>query len=362
MTTSERSRAQGGARPCAGAGTRNLARPRGRRCCRRLPAALIAVGGVCALSACGTGRVSRTQRAAEPAVSPQPTVRPAGQLVHVGGMPEGIVADPRTDLVAVGLREPPILALIDGSTGSVLRRVSIPGAPRHLQLAGPGGPVLVPAETANELVQVTLPGGRVSETPTLRQPHDAAEVAGRIFVGNEYGGSVSVISEQRTVAQLSGLLQPGGIAADGEKVAVIDVRSDLLSLYDARTLRLLGRVPAGSGPTHVVAGGGRLYVADTRGSAIEEFDTAGGLHRLSRLALPGTPYGLAIDPARQRLWVTLTARNELVELALGEGRLRPIMRYPTARQPNTVAIDVRSGHVFVADRTAGEVQIIDPTG
>jgi DNA-binding beta-propeller fold protein YncE len=69
---------------------------------------------------------------------------------------------------------------------------------------------------------------------------------------------------------------------------------------------------------------------------------------------------MAIDRVRNRLWVTLTATNELVEVAIDGPRLRRGRSYPTGRQPNTVAVDPRDGRVFVADAGAGAVQLIDP--
>ena len=75
---------------------------------------------------------------------------------------------------------------------------------------------------------------------------------------------------------------------------------------------------------------------------------------------PGAPYGIALDLARGRLWVTLTARNQLVEYAVGEGPTRRIATYPTVRQPNSVAVDPRSGVVYVAGRRDGRLQRIVP--
>ena len=48
---------------------------------------------------------------------------PAGEVVEVGGGPEGIVAEPETGLVAVGLREPDELAIVDCGRGEVVRTV-----------------------------------------------------------------------------------------------------------------------------------------------------------------------------------------------------------------------------------------------
>lgn len=301
--------------------------------------------------------------AAEPANAPATRSAPAGRSVRVGGQPEGIVVDAKTHLVAVGLRGPAELVLLDSRSGRLVRRVSLPGSPRHLQLAAAGGPVLVPAENADALIQVDLPGGNVHSTPVLRQPHDATEIAGRIFVGNEFGGSVSVISAGRVVASIGKLVQPGGVTADGADLGVIDVRSDLLSLYAASTLRLIARVSGGSGPTHAVSGDGRVFVVDTRGGAVRSFASAAtGLRLQQRFAVPGAPYGVAIDAARRRLWVTLTARNELVEFTIGARGLTAATRYATGQQPNTVAVDPSNGRVFVANAAAGTVQLIDPHG
>ena len=101
-------------------------------------------------------------------------------------------------------------------------------------------------------------------------------------------------------------------------------------------------------------------MVDTRGGAVLVYTTRPALRLLSRFVLAGTPYGVAIDPARRRLWVTLTATDQLAELAIGRSSLRLRAVYRTARQPNTVAVDPRDGRVFVADAGPGAVQLIDP--
>ncbi len=182
-----------------------------------------------------------------------------------------------------------------------------------------------------------------------------------MFVGNEFGASVSVIAGSKVIGLIRGFLQPGGLAAVEGELAVVDVRADTVTLVDARTLPAVGRTTAGEGPTHTVADGRRLFVADTRGNAVLSFDVRPRLRPVGRFGLPGTPYGIAIDPLRRRLWVTLTAANELAELSIAAQSLRLIQTYPTGQQPNTVAIDPRDGRVFVADAAAGIVQLIDPS-
>ncbi|MFB9923892.1 YncE family protein [Amycolatopsis halotolerans] len=300
---------------------------------------------------------------AEPAAAPALARPPAGRVVPVGTAPEGIVADGATHTVAVGVREPNALALVDARTGTVGRRVPLPGWLRHLQLAGPGGPVLVPDETSNSFLTVALPGGEVTSTvPTGVVPHDATRAAnGSYFVANELGKSVVVVRGGRVVHTFADVAQPAGLAAVGDTVGLVDVRRNDLTIYDVATVRQVGRVPAGAGPTHVLADKrGRLAVADTRGNAIVIFELSPRLEQIAKLSLPGTPYGITYDAVRDRMWVTLTAVNEVVGLDLSAGTPKEIARLPTVRQPNTVAVDPGTGRVFVTGTADGVVQLIDP--
>ena len=307
---------------------------------------------------CG-GSTDEPPPAAEPARSPPLGERPAGRVVRVGHKPEGLAVDPRSGLVAVGLTNPDRLALVDVDNGRVVRKVPLHESPRHLQLAGPGGPVLVPAERSDELLEIELPRGRVSATRVGRFPHDAVAAAGRTFVADERGDTLSVISGGRRVKVLKAPVQPGGVAATdgGRVVGLVAVRERVLQLYDARALRPTGSINVGIGPTHLAgATGARFFVVDTRGNGVLEVYLRPKLRVHRRTHLPGAPYGVATDPVRRRMWITLTRRNRVAELR-GPKVLRT---YPTVRQPNSVAVDPVTGRVFVASRTDGTLQMIDP--
>ncbi|MDQ3887543.1 MAG: YncE family protein [Actinomycetota bacterium] len=311
----------------------------------------------------GCGAKPPQPPAAEPADAPEQRTEPAGQVIRIGPLAEGMVADPVTHLVAVGVRQPPALQLVDGRTGVAVQRTPLPGFVRHLQLEAPGGPVLVPAESADELLRVDLPRGRiVSRVGVGDFPHDAtATEAGTVLVANEFGGTISVVRDNQVVHTFDDPTQPGGVAAVGELVGMVDVREATLSLYDTERLERIGRLPAGDGPTHVAADRrGQLLVADTRGGALIRYAIHPELRELDRTPLPGAPYGIVYDEVRDRLWVTLTGRNELVGLDLSGGAPREAIRFPTVRQPNTVAVDSATGRVFVGGSADGTLQFIDP--
>lgn len=310
-------------------------------------------------AAAGCSGSSKHIGAAEPATAPPTTAAPAGVVRPVGAEPEGIVYDLGTKLVAVAVRNPDRLVLLSPVSLAVMRTVPLPGSVRHLQLARPGGPVLVPDESARRLIQVSMPGGAEQATDVGKQPHDATALGGgQIAVGNEFGKSVSVIEDGRVRSTITGLKQPGGVVGAGATFAVVDVGSFLVSTYDVRTLHRLATVRAGAGPTHgVLLSGDRLLVADTRGDALLVYSLP-ALHAVGRLPLPGTPYGLATDPTTNLVWVTLTARNQVAGVDVAGPAPKVVATYPTVRQPNTVAVEPGSHRLWVTGTADGVVQLI----
>ena len=323
----------------------------------------LAVAGVGALGGCGAHRALAPaylrSHAAEPAHDPRLGARPAGRSVRVGADPQGIAVAAGRGLVAVGVHNPSGIVLLSSRSGRVLRRIRIAYAPRHLQLVGPEGPLLVPEEGVNRVLEMSLPSGRVRSFRVGPFPHDAGAVGGSIVVADERGGELTRISPTGRTQPIGGFTQPGGVAAVGSDAAVVDVGAFTLTLVDVQSGRRVGRLPAGAGPSHVVAAAGRIYVADTRGGQIITY----GVHPFRRLgvtAVPHSPYGIALDPDRHRLWVTQTGLNRVSELSLSGALPQVVATYPTGLQPDTVAVDTVSGRVFVANQVSGTVENITP--
>jgi hypothetical protein len=107
-------------------------------------------------------------------------------------------------------------------------------------------------------------------------------------------------------------------ALPGGRLAVLRTRERVLELRAGQ--RVLARAGAGVGPAAVAAdpAGRWLYVTDTTGGALLVFGLRPRFELVHRVYLPGAPYAIAVR--RDRLWVTLTARDRLAELNL---RRRP---------------------------------------
>jgi len=216
--------------------------------------------------------------------------------------------------------------------------------------AAPAGRV-VPAGAAPAAERlVSRPGGRIT-------------VGSRTVELLERQNAVRVLEDGREVARARTGLQPAALTLleEGRLVAVLSVRERVLELFDARTLARAGRASAGSGPAGVVSNGDNyLYITDTTAGAVLIFRRAGGELRLDRrYRLADAPYAIDYDRVNRRLWVTLTASNELVELSAGR-RPRELRRFAAVRQPNAVAVAPRSGRVVVAGAAGNLVQLLDP--
>jgi len=300
--------------------------------------------------------------AAEPRSAPAQSSPLAGHLVAVGQAPEGVVVDAVTRTVAVATRHPDQLVLIDADTAAVTGRVSLPGSVRHVALAAPGGPVLVPVETANALIRVELPRGIASPPVTTgTSPHDATAAAnGTVFVSNELGGTVAAVRGNDVVKAFTDSVQPAGMAAVANTVGMLDARTNDLTTYDAASLSILGSTPAGAGPTHLVADRhGRMIAADTRGDAVRVFAVMPTPRQVGSVAQPGGPYGIAYDAARDRLWVASSGGNEVIGYDMSIANPIEIQRLSTVQNPYSLGVDSKTGRLYIASVAGGVLQILD---
>lgn len=337
-----------------------------------LVAATVSVCLLTGLTACGEedgapdAAKSSTPALPFPPIANEPTTSkgggptPEGRVVRIGGRPEGIAVDPSTGTLGVSLDDASKgFALIDGGSLEVRSTVRLPAGARHVSFGD--GRFLVPLEDADQLALVKPTGGEPGLVDVGDGPHYATAAGDQLFVADEFGGTMSVIGQSGKVRRVPVDVQPGGVTdVGGGKVAVISVRAYTIELFDTKTLASSGSQNAGYGPSHAVAtSDGRALVADTRGGNILVYETRPRLKFIQRLAVGGSPYGLAIDRTRDRLWVTDSGADRVLEVDTSAA-LKVVGERPTVRQPNTVAVDEKSGAVFVVGQAAGELQKITP--
>ena len=231
-----------------------------------------------------------------------------------------------------------------------------------LALAGCGSrpaSELPPAAVLPAATEATdTPEGRIDKGSRAFPDPARATAGGRTFVAERGANALRVIESGREIERVRTGLEPASLTTVGrdEQVAVLSVRERVLDLYDARTLRRLGRAYAGSGPVQVASNGDTyLYVTDAVGGSVLVFHTLPELHLVRRYGLRGNPWAIAHDAGRRRLWVTLAGVNRLVELTTGR-RIRRLRDYATVEQPSAIAVDARR----VAVRGRDRVQVLEP--
>jgi len=181
-----------------------------------------------------------------------------------------------------------------------------------------------------------------------------AGAAGRTFTVDREANTVRVSGG----GELKTGLEPASVTAvaGGTQVAVLSVRGRVLELFDARTLKRLGRADAGSGPVQVASNDDTyLYVTDAIGGSVLVFGTRPELHLVRRYGLAGEPWAIAHDAQRRRLWVTLAGEDRLVEMTTGR-RIRKLRDYPTVDRPSSVSVAAEGIAVKGRDRA----QVVRP--
>ncbi|WP_433076545.1 YncE family protein [Dactylosporangium sp. CA-052675] len=296
---------------------------------------LLTLAGVLLLTACDAGAPVSHPDATMPTPTwaPAPSASPAGTTMPVPERPTG---------VAIGTT----VTAISENAAFVLpeaARSPVAGPTRGVVSVAGGFRVVAGSAVHN------LPGGATWALPApggaIAVPRDAGWTA----VALPDRGDVIILSATgevlRTIATGG---RPAALAADGSRIAVLDASESSITVFDAATGARQEALRAGDGAVTVAAvGGGRFAVIDARDGELLVFDT-GPLILRQRYPVKGGAWAAAYDGNRGVLWVTLTARNEVVGFHLGGGTPREVGRHPTVRLPLALAVDPASGALAVA--------------
>jgi hypothetical protein len=322
-------------------------------------AALSAVLLVAGLVA-GCGNNGRPAQVLPVVPAPAPPGGPtaAGIVTPLDAPATQVVVDPRTATVVVALVDPPRLMLraLDGAAPA--RQVALPGPAAGLVLAADGGPLVVPITAPGAVIQVPLEGGAPSRIELDGAAYGAVARGDVIVVA--MGDRLTVLDRSPRGRTIPGFAGAARLVPVGSKLGVLDRGRSAVSLVDVTSGETSPALRTGDGAAGVVSDRfGRMLVTDTRDG--ELLAVAGDPPLLrQRFPLPGAPYGMAYDAQRDLVWVTLTARNEVVGLNVAGGEPVIVHRFPTVHQPNAVAVDPASGRVVVVSASGAGLQVINP--
>ena len=313
------------------------------------------VATVTVLLACSGDGAQPLVPVAAPATAPQPTATPAGEVLPAPAV-RALAVDPATRTLAVAAEDRVLLFGLD-DPGAAVREVPLAGPAAALTVTG--NALLVAVPEAASVTEIRLPEGIPRERTGLDGPVEAA-----VTVGNRtvvaLANSVAVREADGSVRTIGGFAGAAELVPAGDRVVVLDRARTSLTLLDPAAGEAGPALRVGDGATRAVGDRfGRILVLDTREG---ELLVAAGdpLLLRQRYPVPGSPYGLGYDPQRDLAWITLTARNEVVGLDVAGGEPVERYRFPTVQQPDSVAVDPRTGQVFVGSASGAGLQVIDP--
>lgn len=216
----------------------------------------------------------------------------------------------------------------------------------------------VGGQVINIITDVGLPGQRYERTGIRALALD--EQIGRLFAINsaeegpegQHWTLFAVDASQGTVVQQLALGEPDSLpysrlVADGAHGKLYAIGDTSTTVYDTATLAELTALPGGSlelldreGSRLYLAGGGTMAIVNTADDAV-----------VAELPLPGgSPWGLAMDPLRGRLYVSMEDGIRVLDTAT-QAWLDPLTEEPPPGA--TMAVDPADGELYIVGPGGG---------
>jgi hypothetical protein len=298
-------------------------------------------------------------RAAE---SPPLTQAPAGVVRPLEGAPQTAVFDGHTSQLAILApgatpTAPSTLALL-GSQQTSQRIVELPGPASALTgdnngtayLSSHGGYFTVDLSAGRATRVAVRDADSVDFTAITRRSD------GALVLGTTDGTLYTQQPGANDVTKTTVAAHVDSLAAQGNTVAVLD-RGQTSVITVGADGRIGQSLRAGQGATTMTADpAGRLLVTDTRGGQLLVFGVDPLILRQA-YPVPDSPYG--VTGSHGLAWVSQTSANIVIGYDLSTGIPLEKVRYPTVRQPNTLAFDDVAGTLYVVSGAGGGVQIIE---
>lgn len=232
-----------------------------------------------------------------------------------------------------------------------------------------GSPVaLVTAETANEVIAVSLPGGKVLRRVHLHDPEAIAAGAAGPAVVVSPSGTVTILAWRslRVLAVLHNFRAPqiAAITPNGKWAYITDAASGDLSVISLTTRRIVDRVYVGSGAHHLAISpdGRRTWVAlGERATTIVRLDTsrADRPRVVGRIHPAVSAHDLAFAPDGRTVWITSDTASYVSVFDSRSGRL--VGTVPAGPPPQHVVFIPYGGtRAYVTSGYGSSLELIDP--
>jgi len=214
------------------------------------------------------------------------------------------------------------VSVVDTATGSVIRRIEVPGAVHHVAMSLDG-----------RIAVVTHPAGDAVTAIDL--------------------GKLAVIATVPT----GSLPNYAAFSADGARLYVSDAGEDVVAVLDTRSWTVTDRIAVGANPEHLALSpdGRRLVVANVAGGSLSVIDVAEG-RVVTTLPVGDTPHGIDFADDGNTVFVALTGEDRLAAVDPATGAARSVALAPA---PYHLSAIRGRGVVYVSSAEDSGIWVID---
>ncbi|NIL78769.1 MULTISPECIES: hypothetical protein [Rhodococcus] len=238
------------------------------------------------------------------------------------------------------------------------REISLPGAAAGIADAGDGR-LLLPMDRS--LVEVDLRTSDIDSIPIDANLTSAARLDDGRFAAGDDGGTIHVVDpdgDRSQVETVGGLTSVDALASTQYGVTALDRHQTSLTEVKVDDGSLGLALRAGEGAAHLDTDRfGRILVTDTVGRELLVYSSEDLLLR-QRFPVDAQPWAVAYDDKSDVVWISLPGDNEVVGYTLDTGIPVEVARFPTVRQPDSIAVDSDTGDLFVGSATGNGLQRI----
>jgi DNA-binding beta-propeller fold protein YncE len=225
---------------------------------------------------------------------------------------------------------------------------------------------LVTAELRNELVVVSLPGGKVlRRIPVAHDPKTvAAAPGGPVAVVSPASGTVTVFGRGlQRVAVFSHFRSPqlATFTSDGEYLLVTDAAAGTLTSIELADMRIVGRVAVGAGAHHLASSPDRrrawVALGETAGTTVVvDITDPRHMRVVRRLHPAATAHDIAFSPDGRTVWISSASEPYVSVYNAVSGRL--VDTITAGRAPQHVLF--AAGRAYVTSGYGSSIEMVDP--
>ncbi|GAA2976772.1 Hsp70 family protein [Actinokineospora diospyrosa] len=320
-------------------------------------AAAVVGGGIAFLTGGGSETVAAQADAVIGASSGSPTV--AGTINGVGRRPRGVAVSGSKVYVPSSVSN--TVSVIDRSTRKVIRAIPMTAPPQYVVVSGdkafvtllsPGNAVAV-VDTAKDEVVSTVPAGKGLFVP------DTTPDGKRLLIPDQEAAQILELETDGTVATPFAKAPAGsrGLVVDHNKVYVVSVELNQVTILDLDSHRVLGSVRVGKSSLALAVSpdGKTIYTANFDDNTVSVVDTE-SQKVTDTIDVGERPMAVAVAPDGKHAYVANNGSGTVSVIDVGSNQVTATV--PVGREPWSLAVSPDGKEAYVTNTLSDSVTIL----